>query len=167
MKRFKQNTLCYAVLAVLLMSSLSACRPLTMEGMSPMQGGINLDTPKMERPATAGEFIASNASEMERPAAVREVVGASGSQMLRPGTRGEVVAGSASEMVQPPTTGEFVTVVGCAGATQGLATQTECRPGKWNPSTGQVAASIAIGSAWYYFAVLEPWAETSAFAREW
>jgi hypothetical protein len=159
MKQFKQKTLCYRVLAVLLMSSLSACGPLAMEGMSPLQGGLTLHDRGIAPPTTAGEFIAANGSEMEPQATVREVVAAAGSEMVRRPTTGGFVAANGSEMVQPPTTGEFVTVVGCAGARQGLATQTECRPVRWNPSTGKVAASIAIGSVWYYFAVLEPWAE--------
>jgi hypothetical protein len=141
MKQFKQKTLCYGLLAVLLMTSVSACGSLAMEGMSPMQGGSTLDRREMVQPAIVKEFVAADGSEM----------------------------------VHPPTTGEFVTVAGCAGAGQGPATHTECRPVQWNPSTGQVAASIAIGVAWYYSTVIDPWVESwtlgdglgSAILGEW
>jgi hypothetical protein len=121
MKRFKQKTLCYAVLAVLLMSSLSACGSLTMEGISPMQGGPTLDDPGIALPTTAEEFLAAN-------------------------KRG---------MVRLATTGEFVGVVGCARTRREPTTYTECPPLQWDPSGAQVAASIAIGAVWYYFAARE------------
>jgi len=162
MKQLKRE-IDYGVLAVLLMSSLSACASLPMEDMSPMQGRPTIDRPGMELPATGGDYIAANGSEMNRPGTVREVVAASGSRMVRPASPGEVVAGSASEMVQPPSTGEFVTVVGCAGSGQEPTLHTECRQARWDPSGAQVAASIAIGVAWYSFAVIKP----SADALRW
>ena len=47
MKRFKQKTLCYAVLAVLLMSSLSACGPW-IEYLETLCGGIGIAWPNRQ-----------------------------------------------------------------------------------------------------------------------
>lgn len=121
MKQFKQETLCYGFLALLLMSLLSACGSLAMEGMSPLQGGFTLDRHEIAQPLTAGESLAAS-----RP-----------------------------DVVQLATTGEFVGVVGCAGTRQEPTTYTECPPLQWDPSGAQIAASIAIGAVWYYFAANE------------
>jgi len=118
MRQFKQKTLYYGVLAVLLMSSLSACGSLTMEGMSPLQGGFTLDRHEIAQPSSPGESLAAS-----RP-----------------------------DVVQLATTGEFVGVVGCAGTWQEPAGYGECPPLYWDPSGAQIAASIAIGAVWYYFA---------------
>jgi hypothetical protein len=63
------------------------------------------------------------------------------------------------EIVQPATTGESVSAVGCVGAQQAPTRHTGYQELEWDPSTVQIAASIAIGAVWSFWTMLDPWAE--------